>query len=487
MISKVKNLNKYTKLTIIAIILAIIVRFYLISIYSVSGDACWHFSVSKFMGDNTQIPLSEPLGRDEPFWAPPLFHIVASVFYKLFGSIGLKLIAPLFGSLALIMSYLILKRFINEKALFYAILFIAFIPISIDHSVLGYVESMLTFFVLLSIYFALDNKFIAASIATGLAILTKYNGIFVVPVLLYIAYKYGNRKRFIKNFLIITIIPGIVGIPWFIRNWILLGNPVWPFLNFIFKGFEKQSYSAFDLSGLFSISTYIKTYLGFFGVPNGDYQTFSLINLPYMEILLAIFLIGTIIFVIPFLFGFKKNKGSDIFYILFGSFAVLFLLFVTNVGSVPRILLLALISLGFFYGVGTSNIIEKHKKLEKVVLVTAILIAFGFVMVESAKFTIASNSWNFYQEDFNWVKATTQKNDIFLVGGQCIPYHIDRTSLFPSEISTGNYDYIWINQNFWLDKRSILTEEYLPEIESKNKELMYENKDTNTKIYRVIQ
>ena len=373
LIKKFNNLNKYAKLTIIVLLIAIIIRFYLVAISTVSGDACWYFSVSKFIGDHNQIPLFQSLGRDEPFSAPPLFHIVASVFYQLFGNIGLKLIAPLFGSLTLIVSYLILKKFLNEKASFYAILFISFIPISIDYSVLGYVESMLTFFITLSIYFALNSRFLISGIAAGLAILTKYNGIFVIPVLLYIAYNHGNKKNLIKNYLAITLIPGIVGIPWFIRNWILLGNPVWPFLNFIFKGFEKQSYSAFDISSLFSISTYIKTYLGFFGVPNGDYRKLSFVNLPYMEILLAIFLIGTIIFIIPLLFGFKKNKGQNIFYTLLISFVILFVLFVTNVGPVSRTLLPALVDFGFFYGIGLDNIIKRYKKLEKVLLGIIIL------------------------------------------------------------------------------------------------------------------
>src|SRR3989338_2515937 len=194
-----KKLGKYEKYVIIVIILAIIIRFSLISIYTVSGDACWHFSVSKFIVNNMQIPLSEPLGRDEPFWSPPLFHIIASLFSSIlsvFGSsFGLKLISPLFGSMSLIVSYLLLKKFLNEKALFYSILFLSFIPIFIDYSIIGYMESLLTFFVLLSIYLALNNKFFLSGIAAGLSILTKYNGLFVIPVLLFIAYKYCKNKK----------------------------------------------------------------------------------------------------------------------------------------------------------------------------------------------------------------------------------------------------------------------------------------------------
>jgi 4-amino-4-deoxy-L-arabinose transferase-like glycosyltransferase len=485
-----KKPAKYEKYAIIILIIAIIIRFSLIPIYSPSGDACWHFSASKFIGNNVQIPLFDNIGRDEPFWAPPLFHIIAALFssvFSVFGSgFGLKLISPLFGSMSLIVSYLILKKFLNEKALFYSILFLSFIPIFIDYSILGYVESMLTFFVLLSIYFTLNSQLVLSGIAVGLAILTKYNGIFVIPVILFIVYKNYNRKLFSKNAAIALIIPLIIGLPWFIRNWVLLGNPIYPFLSFIFGGFGQQAFSTIDLTNLFSIKTYIITYLGFFGVPDGNYNSLFFIDLPYLPILLSVFLIATIIFIIPVFFGLRKNKW-DIFHILLLSYGILFILYIINVGPfVSRILLPTIISLAFFYGIGMERITSKYK-IGALFSILVILISAGFVITEAAKFTIASRSWDVYQEDFNWVKSNTNKEDIFIAGGQCVQYHIDRTSLFPSELKTGRYDYIWVNQNFMLDERSILSKEHLQEIEGKNKELAYENKKTSTKIYKLVQ
>ena len=189
---KLKSYSKYAKLSIAVIIIAILFRFFLISVSTVSGDACWHFSAAKFIANEWKFPLFEQIGRGEPFWAPPLFHAIASFFYILLGDIGLRLVSPLFGSLTLIISYLIFRKFLSDRASFYAILFLSFIPIFIDYSVLGYVESLLTFLVVLSIYFALENKFILSGIAAGLAILTKYNGVFIIPVLLFIIYKIGR-------------------------------------------------------------------------------------------------------------------------------------------------------------------------------------------------------------------------------------------------------------------------------------------------------
>ena len=206
---KFKNLDKYTKLAIITILIGILLRFSLASIYYISGDACWHLSVGRFIAENGEIPLFEGLGRSEPFWPPPLFHFLVAFTYNIFNiysseaaNFSIKFISPIFGSLTLIFSYLTFRKFQNQMAAFYSILFLSFIPISIDYSILGYVESMLTFLVVLSLYFALNNRLVLSAITAGFSILTKYNGIFVIPVLLFIIYRYGNKRVLLKNFFI---------------------------------------------------------------------------------------------------------------------------------------------------------------------------------------------------------------------------------------------------------------------------------------------
>src|SRR3989338_3339373 len=152
----------YKKLTIIVILIGIILRFALAFVYSISGDSCWQLSASRFLAENKKFPLFEPLGRDEPFWAPPLFHIMAAFLYSLFGiygpnaaEFGMKMLSPLFGSLTLVLAYLISKKLFDEKITFYSMLFTSFIPIFIDYHVFSYIDGTLAFFVVLSIYFSL--------------------------------------------------------------------------------------------------------------------------------------------------------------------------------------------------------------------------------------------------------------------------------------------------------------------------------------------
>jgi 4-amino-4-deoxy-L-arabinose transferase-like glycosyltransferase len=234
-----QNLDKYEKTAIWVIVIAILIRVYLASIYQVSGDACWQLSNAKFISDNNNFPLFEQFGRSEPFWPPPLFHLISAFVYSIFSNFSLtaadfmiKFVSPFFGSLTLILFFLIAKQLFSNKIALLSLLFLSFIPLHIDYSVFSYVDGTITFLAVLSVYFALKNKFLLASIISGLAILTKYNGIFIIPVIWYIAYiKSKGGTGFVKKFLLISLISVSIGSLWFARNWILLGNPVYPFLT----------------------------------------------------------------------------------------------------------------------------------------------------------------------------------------------------------------------------------------------------------------
>ena len=488
---KMKPIN-YKKLTILIIVIAIALRFMLTLMHTISGDACWHFSASKFIASNLRIPFDENIGRSrfEPFWPSPLFHIVAAFFYSLFGEFGLKLAPFIFGSLSLIISYLIFKKFLNEKQAFYAALFMSFLPIGIDFSILGYPESAVAFFAILSIYFAVNNMFFLSGVSGGFALLSKFTGPFVIPALLFIAYKHGkNKKEKIRNIAFVTIIPLLISLPWFLRNWLLLGNPIWPFLNFIFHGLQQESYSYFSLANLAKPNTYVISYLGFFGVPDGHVSTFFFFDIPYIRLLIPVFVIATFIFILPLFFGFKKDSKYAFIYIFLASFAILLLLFELNVRpKVSRIVLPAVFGLSVIYGIGMDNLSSKYKNTGKALLILIIAIISGFAVAEVTKFKLASDSWKIYKEDFEWAKANIPKDAVLLNGGQCIRFRTDRKIVFPEEdINSNNYDYVWVNQNFKLEPQSIMAKEQLDILSKKNLQLVYDNKKTNTKIFRVMK
>ncbi len=494
-----KNLDKYTKLAIIIILVGTVIRFSLAAMHHVSGDACWQLSNAIYLAENNEFPLFKFFGRDEPFWAPPFFHLIIAAVYgifvpisKAFADFAIKMVSPLFGSLTLIIFFLMAKMLFSKKIALYSLLFMAFIPLHIDYSIFSYVDSTITFLAVLSVYFALKNMVILSAIAAGLTMLTKYNGFFILPVLLFIIYKnYKGKKDLLKNVLIISIVPALIGSIWFIRNWIYLGNPVWPFMNSIFSGYEAKTFvdlgtGYLNFGKIFSISGLESFYYGIFGVPDGNISTLSFIQLPNLSVLFAIWLISTFIFLVPLVMGIASKKLSykSLLYVWIGSFVLLLLLYVINSSwSVTRFMLPAFPAIALIWAHGLEKI--RHGKIRNALIAALFLIILGFVFTSFVKISIAASSWNSYKGDFEWVKSNTEKNSIFIVSGQCISYNIERQTLSPEIVNFEDADYVWVNQNFRLESMSILGQEFLDELDKRNAKLVYDNKKTKTRIYEV--
>ena len=494
-----RRMEKYEKYALIVIILGIIIRFSLASMHHVSGDACWQASNAVYMAENNKFPLFEQFGRDEPFWAPPFFHVVTAAVYKIFiglskgvADFAIKMISPILGSLTLIIFFMVAKSLFDKKTAFFSLLFLAFIPLHIDYSVFSYVDATITFLAVLSVYFALKKRVMLSAIAAGLTILTKYNGIFILPVLLFIVYKnFKGKGNLWKHALVISIVPVLIGSVWFIRNWIYLGNPVWPFMNAVFNGYEAKAFveagtGYINLSNIFSISGLASFYFGIFGVPDGNINTLSFIQLPYMNLIFSVWLVSTIVFMIPFFFGIVSRKlgHKGLLLIWIGSFIALVLLYVLNASwSVTRFMLPAVPAIALIWAHGLEKI--KHEKIKKLLIAMILLIIAGFVFTSFVKIAIASKSWDFYKGDFEWARSNTAKNSIFNISGQCISYNIERQTLSPEMANLKNADYIWVNQDFRLESMSILKQDFIEELDERAVELVYENKGTKTKVYKI--
>lgn len=471
----------YYKLSLLVIIIGTLLRFALAILHHPSGDACWHLSAARFISENFKIPFLEHLGRAEPFWAPPMFHFIAAFFYRLADGIGMRLVSPMFGSLTLFYTFLIARKIYNEKIAFFSALFLAFLPIHIDYSVFGYVEGLLTFLIVLSVYLLMENRLFLSSVFFGIALLTKYNAVFILPVLFYIIYQNagGCKRKFFAGSAIFMAVSLIIALPWLIRNYALLGNPIWPFMGFLFKGAYPFVFTSLNIHNILSPNFPVATYLGFFGVPDGNYKTLFFFPIPFFNLLLAIWLIGTLIYLYPFLKGTLNSK--KILYLWAGGFAAFLLLYVANVGEfVSRVVLPATPAMAIMAGAGINKIRNK-----KIFLALALFTILGFIFAESVKITLAANSWNFYNEDFEWVKKNTPKESVILINrGQCFTYNLERPTVYYKERI--NASYIWVNQNFKVDMVSAYNETTLKEIENnKYNELIYDNEKTKTRIYSV--
>lgn len=158
---------------------------------------------------------------------PPVFTLLLSLSIKLFGVRGLSAFyVPVFFSLMTIpLVYCLGALIFNRWVGFFAAILLTLDPMSIVCSQKVWMESVLAFFTVFSIYaFVKGLKtdtprlFISSGILSGLGALTKYTG--VLPTMIFISYALLLDRKLFRNkyFLVSLIIPFIMLIPWLIWN-----------------------------------------------------------------------------------------------------------------------------------------------------------------------------------------------------------------------------------------------------------------------------
>ena len=163
---------------------------------------------------------------------------------------------------------------------------------------------------------------------------------------------------------------------------------------------------------------------------------------------------------------------------------MLFLLYAANAGfSVSRIILPLFPAIAIFWAFGYEKILI-HKNFSKLAKVLACLVILGLTSALFVKFYSASKMWNIYKEDFEWVKSNTNENAVFIANGQCVPYNMERTSLYAVNDNFDKAGHVWVNQGFILDKNSIYDGTTLNSI-TKKYNIAYSNPKTGTTIYKI--
>jgi len=249
--------------------------------------------------------------------------------------------------------------------------------------------------------------------------------------------------------------------------------------------FAQSQVGSVNLLNILSVNGIISFYLGIFGVPNGNLSSLSFFQVPYFNLLFTIWILATIIFMIPLIIGITSKKliHKRLLFIWIGSYIILILLYVVNSGwSVSRFMLPAFPAIALIWAHGLENI--RFKNIRKILTLLIYLIMIGFVLTSFVKISLAANAWNFYNDDFEWIIENTGKDELFMTGSQCISYNIERQTV-GSEISNlEKADYIWVNQDFKLDRTALLSENIIQELGSDDIKLAYENKETGTKVYK---
>lgn len=225
------SLNKNKVYLISILLLGFILRLIAAINLSVSADDMHHVTHAiNFYSAERLITYDQSSG---------LWHAFTSIMYNTLGTTQLasRIAALIFGSLSILLIYLLTKEFFNEKTAIFASFLLAIAPFHIQNT-MAEMDVMTIFFVLLAMLFfikALKNNktyfYLVSGISLGLAIYTKvYPLLFIPSLLLFFIYWNKKEKKEIltksnlKFILVFLIAIFIFTLPALTHNYLLFKN-----------------------------------------------------------------------------------------------------------------------------------------------------------------------------------------------------------------------------------------------------------------------
>jgi len=234
------------------ILLLIISTYVIIAIYqaiafpAIEWDSlAYGVNYAKIIFENGKIPLiaGPSIGLEMSANYPPAVQSLAVYLYVLAGDANdfyYRILQPIFGLATMIITYkftMVLTK--NKTTSVFAIFILSAIPVFWDLFVHETYLMCLTLMLMLSTYFFFKaynsndsdaKKYeIIGTLFCGFSALTSYIGVFSFGLLLLYAM---NRRLHVKRSVWLGILAFVVILPWYVRNLLLLGNPVYPFFGF---------------------------------------------------------------------------------------------------------------------------------------------------------------------------------------------------------------------------------------------------------------
>jgi hypothetical protein len=300
------------------------------------------------------LTVMDSLGYNHDYYSAVPFNLLYKPFIKFFGLTTnvFRFIPWLFGILNTVLVYLFARRLFNKNVAFFATLLMLFSFYSTLASLQFDVEGSLVMFSVLLLFFSLTEYYhtkfrkqktfwqILAGIGLGLAIISKYNAVYLVLII--VIYAFFKRKWDIKQVIKDLFLICLSGFMLFVLYWVvgMLSDPNW--INFLWVvGFDR-----YHNSGLYALA-------------------------PLMYLLWATpLLIG--FYVIAF---FRKSKELLLF-LLWITIPLLFYTLILPFGAMDRYFMMTIPALAILGG----YFIEKVS-LRKIHIIFGIVILFVFTSI----------------------------------------------------------------------------------------------------------
>jgi Dolichyl-phosphate-mannose-protein mannosyltransferase len=239
--------------------LAAIVVVFVLLVTAVAGFAeitgGWDNDAISYHLLGPKVWLREALVRPVPDNCLTAFPQTAEILFAALLSVGGNR-APGFSSLLTFALFLLIVAAIARRAglgrhaAWWCVAIVATMPAAYAGAHTGFIDVIYTGFVLAAVCVALGaqspGEFAALGLFCGFAMGTKYTGILAVPaIFLVVVVMHAKSLKsaslpLLKNLTIAAIAACLVACPFYLRNWLLLGSPIYPAPLVFFRFFHPK-------------------------------------------------------------------------------------------------------------------------------------------------------------------------------------------------------------------------------------------------------
>ncbi len=205
----------------------------------------WDALVYHLQGPRLYLEAHRLIGVPENFYLnwPAQVEMLFTWGMLLKSDILAKLLHWSFWLLIVALLYALGRRSVSARVGKWAVALWAAIPLTGELAGLAYVDLGLTAFVLAGFYAFIgwsesrrDGWLMLCALFIGFAMSTKYTAVtwaaLFMILLVYHGWRHQHRSAgwILKRTSLFAAIAGLVVLPWLIKNWLVVGNPVYPFL-----------------------------------------------------------------------------------------------------------------------------------------------------------------------------------------------------------------------------------------------------------------
>ena len=188
--------------------------------------------------------------RVEPLWWDHHSHFPATVVMLYCAGLALggqgaaKLFHWGFGLLSLLAAWRLARRHLRLSSGGPAAWVLASTPMFGWLATVGYVDLAAVFYCLLAVDHALAwmesgrrTDLVRSAAMAGCGMAVKGQGLFTFGIMLvYLALWAWRARRRLRELVLFAVVAGAIAAPWYIKSWVVTGNPVYPFAYGIFGG-----------------------------------------------------------------------------------------------------------------------------------------------------------------------------------------------------------------------------------------------------------